>query len=503
MATPMASPIFTPTLFFSSPSTTKSTIYALSSSSSIPLPKGPGFHFSTLVPQPGLGPFSSWNGLRHLGISVKQKSLKIGRRGRCKGKVVYASLFGVGAPEALVIGVVALLVFGPKGLAEVARNLGKTLREFQPTIKELQEVSKEFKSTLEKEIGFDEISSSIQDTYRPRTTNPTTSTPSSNAGIEDSGNVIDPKRILLGSILTVSEAYAICLNASLDQHPAFTNRPSQSLVMQCVLPRPVSNYFPILLDGEGLRRGPMPFCFILAAKLRALKFNMKTWNGEVFGQLEVRKARAIEQATFWDTKERSCILSLEEEPFSEEEEVFSALSGFGGDKALSVAEKWVLGYNGLGALGLKINLEKSLPLGASFKSTIAWDGVEEWFHKRIVRLRLEQIQGNFLWGSGALEHKPHLFKWVIVKIRGKRAWVWGNKSGVANSGDGAPSLNKAYSSEEYLKITEEQLKASAAQQQSQTPPPGESQLEPQTEPLGAVQEGATAIPPSKNPKSET
>lgn len=43
----------------------------------------------------------------------------LGRRGRCKGKVVYASLFGVGAPEALVIGVVALLVFGPKGLAEV------------------------------------------------------------------------------------------------------------------------------------------------------------------------------------------------------------------------------------------------------------------------------------------------------------------------------------------------------------------------------------------------
>lgn len=32
---------------------------------------------------------------------------------------MFASLFGVGAPEALVIGVVALLVFGPKGLAEV------------------------------------------------------------------------------------------------------------------------------------------------------------------------------------------------------------------------------------------------------------------------------------------------------------------------------------------------------------------------------------------------
>lgn len=33
--------------------------------------------------------------------------------------MVHASLFGVGAPEVLVIGVVALLVFGPKGLAEV------------------------------------------------------------------------------------------------------------------------------------------------------------------------------------------------------------------------------------------------------------------------------------------------------------------------------------------------------------------------------------------------
>ncbi|KAL5074331.1 hypothetical protein RYX36_013315, partial [Vicia faba] len=40
------------------------------------------------------------------------------RKGRCKGKVVHASLFGVGATEALVIGVVALLVFGPKFLVE-------------------------------------------------------------------------------------------------------------------------------------------------------------------------------------------------------------------------------------------------------------------------------------------------------------------------------------------------------------------------------------------------
>ena len=78
-----------------------------------------------------------------------------------------ASLFGVGAPEALVIGVVALLVFGPKGLADIAKQLGQTLRAFQPTIKELQEVSREFRDTLEDEIGLDEIRNDIAGVTAP------------------------------------------------------------------------------------------------------------------------------------------------------------------------------------------------------------------------------------------------------------------------------------------------------------------------------------------------
>ncbi|KAK9143793.1 hypothetical protein Syun_013193 [Stephania yunnanensis] len=118
------------------------------------------------VPIVGITPFAPWTGLKHLGISITHKSVKIEK---CRGKVVYASLFGVGAPEALVIGVVALLVFGPKGLAEVARNLGKTLRAFQPTIRELQEVSREFKSTLEREIGLDEVPQSMQSSNRSNT----------------------------------------------------------------------------------------------------------------------------------------------------------------------------------------------------------------------------------------------------------------------------------------------------------------------------------------------
>ena len=85
---------------------------------------------------------------------------------------ISASLFGVGAPEALVIGVVALLVFGPKGLAEIAKQLGSTLRAFQPTIRELQEVSREFKETLEDEIGLDEIRNGTVPTPAPRAVAP-------------------------------------------------------------------------------------------------------------------------------------------------------------------------------------------------------------------------------------------------------------------------------------------------------------------------------------------
>ena len=87
---------------------------------------------------------------------------RAGRQGRGLRLTTKASLFGVGTPEVLVIGVVALLVFGPKGLADAAKSLGKTLRTFQPTIQELKEVSEEFKSTLEDEIGLDEFKSSMQ-----------------------------------------------------------------------------------------------------------------------------------------------------------------------------------------------------------------------------------------------------------------------------------------------------------------------------------------------------
>ncbi|XWS61206.1 hypothetical protein CRYUN_Cryun07bG0105900 [Craigia yunnanensis] len=198
----MASPISTSTFLCSSSVSSKSTTCSLSPL--VSYPKASSFRFSTWFPQLGPALFSQWSGLKYLGISISPKSLKLEKRGKCKGKVVHASLFGVGAPEALVIGVVALLVFGPKGLAEVARNLGKTLRAFQPTIRELQEVSREFKSTLEQEIGLDEMSSSTQNTLNrnsPYLSN-TTPTPLSVASPDESGTKAD-----LNGTSSENEAY--------------------------------------------------------------------------------------------------------------------------------------------------------------------------------------------------------------------------------------------------------------------------------------------------------
>ncbi|KAJ6971306.1 sec-independent protein translocase protein TATB [Populus alba x Populus x berolinensis] len=188
----MASLISTSAPLCSTSTSTKSALYPLPSSSFIPYHKAPQFGLSASIALPGLGPFSQWSGLKHLDISTPPRFLRKERKRRCKGKVIHASLFGVGAPEALVIGVVALLVFGPKGLAEVARNLGKTLRAFQPTIKELQVGGvKGIQEHLEREIGLDEISNQTQNTYNSKIRN-TASTPSSAGSTNISTSVADP-----------------------------------------------------------------------------------------------------------------------------------------------------------------------------------------------------------------------------------------------------------------------------------------------------------------------
>ena len=109
---------------------------------------------------------------------------------------------------------------------------------------------------------------------------------------------------------------------------------------QFVLPRPVSDHFPLLMDGGGLRKG-LPRLdlrmwlkvegvkdllkywweegsfsgspsFILAEKLKFLKAKLKEWNRNTFARVEYRNNLALEQMEYWDAKEKISRLSLEE-----------------------------------------------------------------------------------------------------------------------------------------------------------------------------------------------
>jgi len=43
-------------------------------------------------------------------------------------------MFNLGFPELVILGVIALLVFGPKRLPELAKNVGKGIRDFKKAL---------------------------------------------------------------------------------------------------------------------------------------------------------------------------------------------------------------------------------------------------------------------------------------------------------------------------------------------------------------------------------
>ena len=110
---------------------------------------------------------------------------------------------------------------------------------------------------------------------------------------------------------------------------------------QFALPRAISDHYPIVLEGGGVKKGKTLFKFenmwlltdgfkelvrkwwteyivagtdshCLAEKLKALKKDLREWNKKVFGIVSVSKSKAFARLQFRDLKERDNLLPLEE-----------------------------------------------------------------------------------------------------------------------------------------------------------------------------------------------
>jgi TatA/E family protein of Tat protein translocase len=68
-------------------------------------------------------------------------------------------MFNIGMPELMVVFIVALLVFGPKRLPEIGRQLGKAMRSFKQATMDLkdaldQEPPEEIKQEVREKLGY-------------------------------------------------------------------------------------------------------------------------------------------------------------------------------------------------------------------------------------------------------------------------------------------------------------------------------------------------------------
>jgi len=65
-------------------------------------------------------------------------------------------MFGIGMPEMIIILAVALIIFGPKRLPELAKSLGRALGEFKRATSDL-------KQSIETDTGLDEVRNSLDE----------------------------------------------------------------------------------------------------------------------------------------------------------------------------------------------------------------------------------------------------------------------------------------------------------------------------------------------------
>ena len=71
-------------------------------------------------------------------------------------------MFGIGMPEMLLILAIALIVIGPKKLPDLAKSLGRAMREFKKATSEFKETMQIDNELSEVKKAFDDINEDVQ-----------------------------------------------------------------------------------------------------------------------------------------------------------------------------------------------------------------------------------------------------------------------------------------------------------------------------------------------------
>ncbi len=75
-------------------------------------------------------------------------------------------MFGIGMPEMILILAIALIVIGPKKLPDLAKSLGRAMREFKRATSEFKEsieIDDEVKELKDVKKSFDDLSDEISE----------------------------------------------------------------------------------------------------------------------------------------------------------------------------------------------------------------------------------------------------------------------------------------------------------------------------------------------------